>query len=99
MWILESGAFEREARGFLPPRAEARLSRAQFELRQRPQKLYANLGTVQLQNHAFLVLQLHAAGTGRERSTGPDQTICTPNVARAGWSKPQSMLNPDTVKG
>jgi hypothetical protein len=49
---------------------EARLCGAQFELRQRRRELYAN-GTVQLQNHAFLVLQQHAAGTGRKRTPAP----------------------------
>src|SRR5215471_6596085 len=48
--------------------AEARLCGAQFELRQR--ELYAN-GTVQLQNHAFPVLQQHAAGPGRKRTPAP----------------------------
>jgi hypothetical protein len=38
---------------------------------------------VQLQDHALFILQLHAAGTGRERAAGTDHAIGALHIARA----------------
>ena len=48
----------------------------------RRRQLDADLAAGQLQDHALLVLQLHAAGTGRERATGADRGVGSLDVAR-----------------
>ena len=47
----------------------------------RRRQLHANLAAGQLQYHTFLILQLHAASTGRQRSTSADRAVGSLDIA------------------